>query len=134
MIKGFRDFLLRGNVVDLAVAVIIGAAFGKIVTALVEDILTPLIGVVGGTPDFSGLSFTVNKAHFKIGDFLNALIAFLMIAAAIYFFVVVPMNRIMARLKRGERVDPAEKACPECLSLIPVKARRCKFCTVVVGK
>jgi large conductance mechanosensitive channel len=131
MLKGFRDFILRGNVIDLAVAVVVGAAFNAIITALVKDIVTPLIGAIGGKPDFSGLSFTVNHSKFLLGDFLNAVISFLMIAAIIYFFVVMPMNKIMARMKRGEKVDPTEKTCTECLSLIPLKARRCKFCTSI---
>lgn len=129
MLKGFRDFILRGNVVDLAVAVVIGGAFGKIVDALVKDVITPFIGVFGGTPNFSGLAFSLNKSKFMVGDFLNALISFLIIAAVIYFFIVVPMNKLTSRIKKGEKVDPTEKTCPECLSLIPVKAQRCKFCT-----
>lgn len=134
MFKGFRDFLMRGNVVDLAVAVVIGGAFGAIVTALVKDLVTPLIAAIGGKPDFSGIYFTVNNSKFMVGDFINALISFLIIAGVIYFFVIVPMNKFMERLKRGEKVDPTEKACPECLSQIPLKARRCRFCTAVVGK
>jgi large conductance mechanosensitive channel len=134
MLKGFRDFLLRGNVVDLAVAVVIGAAFGAIVTALVKDLVTPLIGAIGGQPDFSNIYFTINNSKFLIGDFLNALISFMLISAVIYLFVVVPMNRIMARVKRGEKVDPTEKSCPECLSMVPLKAMRCKFCTSVLKK
>lgn len=134
MLKGFRDFLMRGNVVDLAVAVVIGGAFGVIVTALVKDLVTPLIGAIGGQPDFSNIYFTVNNSKFLIGDFLNAIISFLLIAAVIYFFVVIPMNRVTARMKRGEKVDPTEKACPECLSQIPVKARRCRYCTSVLSK
>jgi len=134
MLKGFRDFLLRGNVVDLAVAVVIGAAFGAIVTALVKDIITPIIAVIGGKPDFSNIYFTVNSSKFLIGDFINALISFVLIAGVIYFAVIIPMNKIMARMKRGEKVDSTEKTCPECLSQIPVKARRCKFCTAVLEK
>lgn len=132
MFKGFRDFVLRGNVVDLAVAVVIGAAFGTIVNALVKDIITPIIGALGGKPDFSGIAFTINNSKFMVGDFLNALISFLIIAAVIYFLIVLPMNKIMAKIKKGEKVDPTEKSCPECLSMIPVKARRCKFCTTVI--
>lgn len=131
MLKGFRDFILRGNVLDLAVAVVIGAAFGAIVNALVKDLITPLIAALGGNPDFSQLYFTINNSKFMVGDFMNALIAFLIIAAVIYFLVVLPMNKIMARLKRGEKVDPTEKTCPECLSMIPLAATRCKFCTSV---
>ncbi len=132
MLKGFRDFILRGNIVDLAVAVVIGGAFGQIVTALVKDIITPLIGAFGGTPDFSGFYFTINGSKFMIGDFINALVSFLIIAGVIYFFVVVPMNKLLAKVKRDEKVDPTEKACSECLSMIPLKATRCKFCTSVV--
>ena len=134
MLKGFRDFILRGNVLDLAVAVVIGGAFSSIVNALVKDIITPLIGAFGGKPDFSQLYFTVNGSKFMIGDFLNALTSFIIIAAVIYFFVVTPMNKLMERVKKGEKVDPTEKACPECLSLIPLKAHRCKFCTAVLKK
>ncbi|KKS69894.1 MAG: Large-conductance mechanosensitive channel [Candidatus Daviesbacteria bacterium GW2011_GWA2_42_7] len=132
MLKGFRDFLLRGNVVDLAVAVVIGSTFGAIVNALVKDLITPLIGAIGGQPDFSNIVFTINKSEFLVGDFFNALISFLIISSVIYFLVVLPMNSIMKRLKSGEKLDPSEKACPECLSLIPLKAKRCKFCTAVV--
>jgi len=132
MLKGFRDFLLRGNVVDLAVAVVIGGAFGAIVNALVKDLITPLIGAIGGQPDFSNIVFTINKSDFLVGDFLNALISFLIIASVIYFLVVLPMNGIVKKLKSGEKFDPMEKTCPECLSLIPLKAKRCKFCTAEV--
>ena len=132
MLKGFRDFLLRGNVVDLAVAVVIGSAFGAIVNALVKDLITPLIGAIGGQPDFSNIVFTINKSDFLVGDFLNALISFLIIASVIYFLVVLPMNSIVKKLKSGEKFDPMEKTCPECLSLIPLKAKRCKFCTAEV--
>jgi len=129
MLKGFKQFLLRGNVVDLAVAVVIGGAFGAVVTALVKDLLTPLIAAVVGKPDFSTIQFTINSSKFLLGDFLNAVVAFLFVAAAIYFFVVAPMNMIAERRKRGEApVDPTTKACPECLSDVPVAARRCKFC------
>jgi large conductance mechanosensitive channel len=129
MLKGFRDFILRGNVVDLAVAVVIGAAFGQIVNALVKDIITPFLGVFGQKPDFSTLYFSINGSKFMYGDFLNSLISFLIIAAVIYFFVVAPMNKVMERMKKGERVDPTTKNCPQCLSQIPLKAKRCKFCT-----
>lgn len=134
MLKGFRDFLLRGNVVDLAVAVVIGAAFSQIVTALSADIITPLIGVLGGTPDFSSYKYTINGSDLLVGHFFNAVIAFLITASVIYFFIVLPMNKLTAKLKRGEKVDPTDQTCPECLSLIPIKARRCKFCTSVVKK
>lgn len=132
MIKGFRDFILRGNVMDLAVAVVIGGAFGNIVNALVKDIITPLIAAIGGQPDFSGIFFTINNSKFMIGDFLNALISFLIISAVVYFAIVLPMNRLLSKIKRGEKVDPADKVCTECLSLIPVKAKKCRFCTSIV--
>lgn len=134
MWDGFKKFLFRGNVVDLAVAVVIGGAFGSIVTAFVKDIVTPAIGAIGGTPDFSNFKFSINNSQFLVGDFLNAVISFVMIAAVIYFAVIVPMNTLTARMKRGEKVDPTEKTCSECLSLIPVKAKRCKYCTAVLGK
>lgn len=134
MLKGFKEFLLRGNVVDFAVAVVIGAAFGAIITSFVKDIVTPLIGAIGGKPDFSGLYFTINHSKFLVGDFLNAVISFVMIAAIIYFFVITPMNHIMAKMKRGEKVDPTDKTCRECLSLIPIQAKRCKFCTSTQNK
>jgi len=127
MLKGFGQFLFRGNVIDLAVAVVIGAAFGTIVTALVKDVLTPLIAAIFGKPDFSALVFTVNGSAFKYGDFLNACISFAFIAAAIYFFVVAPMNALTARFQKPG--EPAAKACPECLSDIPFAAARCKYCT-----
>ena len=130
MLKGFRTFVLRGNVVDLAVAVVIGAAFGAVIAALVKDLLTPLIAAIVGKPDFSAIKFTVNSSEFLIGDFVNALIAFLLVAAAIYFFVVAPMNAITERRRRGEPPpDPTTKKCPECLSEVPIAARRCAFCT-----
>jgi large conductance mechanosensitive channel len=132
MLKGFRDFILRGNVVDLAVAVVIGAAFSGIVSALVKDLITPLIAAIGGQRDFSGLFFTINNSKFMVGDFFNSLISFLIVAAVVYFLIVLPMNKIMAKMKRGEKVDPAEKTCPECLSMIPLKAKRCKFCTSIL--
>jgi large conductance mechanosensitive channel len=134
MLKGFKQFLLRGNVIDLAVAVVIGGAFGAVVTALVKDLLTPLIAAVVGKPDFSAIKFTVNGSIFLIGDFINVLIAFLSVAAAIYFFVVVPVNTITARARRGQAPpDPTTKSCPECLSTIPIQARRCAFCTSLVS-
>jgi large conductance mechanosensitive channel len=132
--KGFRQFLLRGNVVDLAVAVVIGGAFGAVVAALVKDLITPIVAAVFGKPDFSALAFTVNGSKFLIGDFVNAVVAFVLIAATIYFLVVVPMNRLTARLHRGEAPpDPTTKKCPECLSEIPIAARRCAHCTSVVA-
>ena len=134
MLKGFRDFLLRGNVIDLAVAVVIGGAFGGIVTALVKDLLTPLIAAIVGKPDFSALTFTVNNSKFLYGDFLNAVVSFLLIGAAIYFFVVVPMNAVTSRIKKpAQAAAPATRPCPECLSEIPLAARRCAHCSAVVG-
>ena len=128
--KGFKQFILRGNVLDLAVAVVIGGAFGAVVTALVKDLLTPLIAAIVGKPDFSAIQFEVNGSKFLIGDFINALISFLLIAAAVYFFVVLPVNTLMARIRRGEAPpDPTTKECPECLSTIPIAARRCAHCT-----
>jgi large conductance mechanosensitive channel len=130
MLKGFKEFVLRGNVLDLAIAVVIGGAFSAVVAALVKDLITPLIGVVVGKPDFSALVVTVNGSAFLIGDFLNAVISFLLVAAAIYFFVVAPMNALIARRRRGEApADPTTKKCPECLSEVPIAARRCAFCT-----
>ena len=131
LLKEFRDFLMRGNVVDLAVAVVIGAAFGAVVTALVENLLTPLIAAIFGKPDFSGLTFTINESTFRYGEFLNAVIAFLLIAAVLFFLVVKPTNALAAR--RADREEEAiTRQCPECLSEIPVGARRCAFCTVEV--
>jgi large conductance mechanosensitive channel len=127
--KGFRKFILRGNVVDLAVAVVIGASFAAVVTALVKDIITPIVGIFGGIPDFSSVFFTVNASRFLIGEFINALLAFLVLAVIIYFFVVLPVNALMDRF--GPTPAPVVKTreCPECLSKIPVMARRCAFCT-----
>ncbi len=127
--KGFRTFLLRGNVIDLAVAVVIGAAFGTVVTAFVKDLVTPLIAAIGGKPDFSTLSFTINNSKFTYGDFFNALIAFVVIAAVIYYFVVLPINALIARARKEPPADPTTKKCPECLSEIPIGAKRCAFCT-----
>ena len=130
MLRGFKEFVLRGNVIDLAVAVVIGAAFGAVVASLVKDLLTPLIAAIVGKPDFSALGLTIHGSRLLIGDFLNALISFVMIAAAVYFFVVAPVNAVIARRKRGEApADPTTKKCPECLSEVPIAARRCAFCT-----
>ena len=132
MLKGFRDFIMRGNVVDLAVAVIIGGAFNSIVQALVKDIITPFIGVFGGVPDFSGLKLNINSSLFLVGDFINQLISFIIMASVIYFAIVMPMNKIMVRINKGEKIDPKTKSCPECLSIVPLQAKRCKFCTSVI--
>ena len=130
MFKGFRQFVFRGNVVDLAVAVVIGGAFGTVVTALVKDLLTPLIAAIVGSPDFSAIRLTVNGSQFLVGDFINAVVAFLLIAVAVYFFVVVPVNAVIARQHRGEAPpDPTTKKCPECLTEVPIAARRCAACT-----
>ncbi|HET6476821.1 MAG TPA: large conductance mechanosensitive channel protein MscL [Thermoleophilia bacterium] len=126
MLKGFREFVMRGNVVDLAVAVVIGAAFGAVITAFVANIITPLIAAIFGQPDFSGLTFTINGSVFRYGLFLNAVISFLLVAAAIYYVVIVPMNKIKERREQGQ--DPTVKECPECMSEIPHKARKCAFC------
>lgn len=132
--KGFKAFLLRGNVVDLAVGVVIGAAFGAMVTAFVKDLLTPLIAAAIGKPDFSALTFTVNKSTFLYGDFVNAVVSFLLIAAAVYFFVVLPINALVARMRKAPApADPTTKKCPECLSEIPIDARRCAFCASPLG-
>jgi len=128
VIKEFRQFLLRGNVVDLAVAVVIGAAFGAVVTAFVADLITPLIAAIFGKPSFSSLTFTINGSHFLYGDFLNAVLSFVLVAAAIFFVVVRPMNALAARRARAQ--DPTTRDCPECLSEIPLAARRCAYCTV----
>lgn len=134
--KGFKQFMLRGNVLDLAVAVVMGAAFGAVVTALVKDLITPLIAAIFGKPDFSSIQFQLNGSQFLIGDFINSLVSFLLIGLAVYVFVMVPVNALTARMRRGEKPsDPTTKECPECLSTIPIAARRCAFCaTPVVAK
>jgi large conductance mechanosensitive channel len=129
LLSDFRQFLLRGNVVDLAVAVVIGAAFGAVVTALVEDFITPLIAAIGGQADFSTLDFKIHGSTFGYGDFVNKVITFVVIAAAVFFFVVVPINALISRARLGPPADPATRKCPECLSEIPLEARRCAFCT-----
>ena len=127
--KGFKAFLLRGNVVDLAIGVVIGIAFGVVVTAFVKDLVTPLIAALFGKPDFGALTFTINNSKFLYGDFVNAVLAFLIVAAVIYFFVVVPYSALLARSRKEPPADPTTKKCPECLSEIPIDARRCAFCT-----
>jgi len=132
MLKEFRQFILRGSLVDLAVAVVIGTAFAAVITALVADIITPLIAAIGGQPDFGGLSFTVNGSHFLYGAFLNALIAFVIVAAVLFFFVIKPVNHLMAKRRTEPDVESTTRECPECLSQIPIGARRCAFCTAEV--
>jgi large conductance mechanosensitive channel len=132
--KGFRTFILRGNVIDLAVGVVIGAAFGAVVTALVKDLITPFIAAIVGKPDFSQIGFAVGSTRFPVGDFINALVSFLLISAVVYFFIVLPVNTLIARAKRGEVVpDPTTKKCADCLSEIPIAARKCAFCTSIVA-
>ena len=129
IIGGFKKFILRGNAVDLAVGMMVGAAFTTVVNALVKDVLTPIIGAIAKTPDFSGLFVMINGSKILYGDFLNALISFLIVAVAIYFFVVTPMNTFLARIKKEEPVPPSTKKCPECLSEIPKESTRCAHCT-----
>jgi len=129
-VQGFKKFLLRGNLIELAVAVVIGAAFGAVVTSLVKDLITPLIAAIGGQPNFANLSFTVNKSKFAYGDFINALLSFVIVALVVYFLVVSPVVKLLAYLQRNK--EAAERECPECLSEIPVKATRCMYCTATV--
>jgi large conductance mechanosensitive channel len=131
MLKEFKQFLLRGNVVDLAVGVVIGAAFGTVISALVSDILTPFIAAIAKVPDFSGLSFAINGSKFLYGHFINALISFILVAAAIFFFVIKPMNLLITRSRKEPPADPTTKKCKECLSEIPLEARRCAHCSQV---
>jgi large conductance mechanosensitive channel len=130
--KGFREFILRGNVVDLAVGVVIGVAFGSVVTAFVKDLMTPLIAALFGKPDFASLSFTINNSRFLYGDFIDAVISFVLVATVIYFFVVMPFSALVARFRKEPPPDPAVRKCPECLSEIPIEARRCAFCGELV--
>ncbi|HRY52423.1 MAG TPA: large conductance mechanosensitive channel protein MscL [Candidatus Portnoybacteria bacterium] len=132
VLKEFKQFLLRGNVVDLAVGVVVGAAFGAVVSALVKDLITPLIAAIIKAPDFSGLYFTINGSQFLYGDFINALISFALVASAIFFFVVKPINLLVSRARKEPPADPTTKKCPECLSEIPIEARRCSHCTQIV--
>ncbi|HUC87053.1 MAG TPA: large conductance mechanosensitive channel protein MscL [Candidatus Saccharimonadales bacterium] len=133
MIQEFKKFILRGNVVDLAVAVVIGAAFTAVVNALVRDLITPLIAAIGGKPDFASLKFTIHHSQFLYGDFLNALVAFIILAAVVFFLVVTPVNKFIALSNRRKRpVDPTTRKCPECLSEVPVGASRCAFCTAKI--
>lgn len=128
--RGFKTFLLRGNVVDLAIGVVIGVAFGSVITSFVKDLVTPLIAAFGGQPNFSTLYFTINTSRFLYGDFINALLAFVIVALVIYFFVVAPYTALVARSRKEPPADPTTKKCPECLSEIPIDARRCAFCAV----
>jgi large conductance mechanosensitive channel len=128
VLKGFKAFLLRGNVIDLAIAVVIGVAFTAVVTAFVKDLVTPLIAAIFGKPDFSGLAFAIHNSRFLFGDFINALVAFVIVAAVLYFFVVAPYSALLARSRKEPPPDPTIKKCPECLSDIPAAARRCSFC------
>ena len=129
MLGEFKQFLLRGNVVDLAVAVVIGAAFGAVVTSLVENIITPIIAAIGGQSDFSELDFTINESRFAYGAFINSVIAFLIIAAVVFFLVVKPMNALLTRMRTEPTPDPLTAKCPFCLSEVQIGARRCPFCT-----
>jgi large conductance mechanosensitive channel len=131
--NGFKQFLLRGNVVDLAVGVVIGAAFGGVVTALVKDLMTPLIAAIVKQPDFSAFTFTLNGSKFLYGDFLNALLSFLIIAAAVYYMVVLPVNALISRAHHEPPADPTTRKCPECLSEIPIQARRCAHCCAAIA-
>jgi large conductance mechanosensitive channel len=133
MVREFKEFLLRGNVVDLAVAVVIGTAFGAVVASAVDDLLMPVIAMIFGEPDFSALDFEINDALFRYGNFITVLITFALIAAAVFFFVVKPVNYLIQRSRREPPPDPTVRKCPECLSDIPVAARRCAFCTAEVG-
>jgi len=130
MFKGFTAFIVRGNVVDLAVAVVVGSAFTAVVNALVRDLLTPLIAAIAGKPDFSRLGFSIHNARFPVGDFINALIAFVLDALVIYFVIVVPIRTLADRLAPPPQVL-AQKTCPECLAEIPQDARRCRYCTTI---
>ena len=127
--KDFKEFLLRGNLVEVAVGIVIGLAFAAVVAALVADLVTPLIAAIGGNPDFSGLSFTINKSHFLYGAFINAVLTFVIIAAVIFFLVVKPVNALMARYRTEPDVEQTTKDCPHCLSSIPIGASKCAFCT-----
>jgi large conductance mechanosensitive channel len=131
MLEGFKKFILRGNVVDLAVGVVIGGAFGTIVSALVKDLITPLIGAIAQVPNFSNLFFTIHGSQFMYGDFINALVSFLIIAFVVYFFVVLPINTLTSKVFR-EHTEVTTKKCPECLSDIPKDAKRCAHCTTIL--
>lgn len=130
VMEGFKKFILRGNVIELAVGIAVGAAFNSVVNSLVKDLITPLVAAIFKTPDFSSIAFTVRGSRFAFGDFINAVISFLLLAIAVYFIIVLPMNKLVARMKNREKpADPTDKKCPECLSTIPIAAKRCAFCT-----
>jgi large conductance mechanosensitive channel len=129
--SGFKEFLLRGNVIDMAVGIVVGAAFGTVVSAFVKDLMTPFIAAVVHAPDFSKIAFTLNNSKFMIGDFINQLISFLIVATAVYFAVVLPVNKLIARLKPP--AEPTTKICPECMSEIPIAAKRCAHCTSMLA-
>ena len=133
MLKEFKQFLLRGNAIDLAVGVVVGAAFGAVVTALVSDIITPLISAIAKIPDFSGLLFIINGSKFMYGHFLNVLISFILVAATIFFFIIKPMNLLISRSRKEPPADPTTKKCSECLSEIPIQAKRCSYCTQITN-
>jgi large conductance mechanosensitive channel len=133
VLREFRAFILRGNVIDLAVGVVIGAAFTAVVNAMVRDLITPIIAAIGGEPDFARLAFTINGSRFAYGDFLNALLTFVLVATVVFFVVVKPVNALMARFRPEPKPDAPTRECPECLSDIPLAARRCAFCTASVA-
>ncbi len=133
LLNDFKAFVLRGNVVDLAVAIVVGVAFTAVVTALVEDLVTPLIAAIAGNPNFSALDFTINSSTFRYGDFINKIISFFTVTTAVFFFVVTPMNALLQRMRGEPPADPTTRKCPECLSEIPLGARRCAFCTAQVA-
>ncbi len=127
--QGFKQFLLRGNVVDMAVGIVVGAAFGTVVTSFVKDLLTPFIAAIVRKPDFSAIAFELHGSKFLVGDFVNNIVSFALIAAAVYFAVVLPINTLVARTRKAPPADPTTKKCPECISEIPIQAKRCAFCT-----
>lgn len=134
-LEGFKKFILRGNAIDLAVGVVIGASFGAVVNTLVKGLITPFIGAIAKVPDFSGLSFTLNGSQFLYGEFINALISFLLVASAIYFFVILPINTLTEKIRKNKGTeDPTTKKCPECLSEVPISAKRCSYCTQIIKK
>jgi large conductance mechanosensitive channel len=134
MFKRFKNFILKGSVVDTSVGVVVGVAFGNIVSAIVKDLITPLIAAFGSSPDFSIIYFTINGSKFMVGDFINSLFSFSTITVVVYFLIIAPMERFKEKFESGKTEDPAEKTCPECLSVIPKEAKRCKYCTAPVGK